>query len=267
METIIYEVRESVAEIALARAPANALDEPTLQKLLDALRRAAIDPEVRVVLLHSAIANRFCAGLDLKVLRDYGAQQLRGVLQKLYVDLFDVQFNLGKPSIAAVSGATRGGGMTVAVACDLVVASTAATFGYPEIDSGLLPAIHYVHLPRIVGRQRAFDLLFTGRTISAQDALELGLINRVVEEGHVLDAARQLAQTLASKPAETVRRGRAAFMSVIDQNYRRDIAAAVEQFCNVAAGEEARAGLAAFSGRRDPDRVRDSQAGSNELNA
>jgi len=252
METILYSVRNAVAEIAIARAPVNALDGATLQQLLDALRRASADSDVRVVLLHSAIAGRFCAGLDLKLLREYRSSQLRSVLQKLYVELFDAQFNLGKPSIAAVSGATRGGGMTVAVSCDLVVASATATFGYPEIDSGLLPAIHYVHLPRIVGRHRAFDLLFTGRAFSAREALDLGIINRVVEDRDVVDEARDLAQTLASKPSATLQRARAAFVSVIDQNYRRDIAAAVEQFCNVAADEEAREGISAFSERRAP---------------
>jgi enoyl-CoA hydratase len=252
MNSILYEIRDGVAEISLARPPVNALDESTLVELLAAFRQAATDQEARAVILHSAIQNRFCAGLDLKILHTYQPSQLRSVLQKLYVDLFDAQFALGKPSIAAVSGATRGGGMTVAVSCDLVVASRSATFGYPEIDSGLLPAIHYAHLPRIVGRHRAFDLLFTGRTFSAQEALDVGLINRIVDDAEVLDAARQLALSLMSKPAETVRRGRAAFMSAIDHNYRRDIQAAVEQFCNVALTEEAQEGLKAYLEGRKP---------------
>jgi enoyl-CoA hydratase len=252
VNSIRYEIRDDVAEISLDRAPANALDEPTLAELLIAFRRAAADRKARAVILHSAIQNRFCAGLDLKILRTYQPSQLRRVLQNLYVDLFDAQFALGKPSIAAVSGAARGGGMTVAVSCDLIVASRSTTFGYPEIDNGLLPAIHYAHLPRIIGRHRAFALLFTGRTFPAQEALDLGLINRIVDDDAVLDTARQLAQSLVSKPAETVRRGRAAFMSAIDENYRRDIQAAVEQFCNVALTEEAQEGLNAFFEGRKP---------------
>jgi enoyl-CoA hydratase len=251
MNSILYEIRDGVAEISLGRAPVNALDEPTLAELLAAFRRAAADRDARAVILHSAIQNCFCSGLDLKLLCTYPPSQLRSVLQKLYVDLFDAQFALGKPSIAAVWGATRGGGMTVAVSCDLIVASRSATFGYPEIDIGLLPAIHYAHLPRIIGRHRAFDLLFTGRTFPAQEALDIGLINRVVDNDAVLNTTRQLAQSLVSRPAETVRRARGAFMSAIDQNYRRDIQAAVEQFCNVALTEEAQEGLKAFfEGRR-----------------
>lgn len=250
METIEYNVRDGVAEIAMSRPPANALDEAMLVDLLAALRRAANDREARAVILHSAISSRFCAGLDLKVASAADPEQLYDITRKLYIELFDVQFNLGKPSISAVAGAARGGGMTVAVSSDMIVAATSATFGYPEIDNGLLPAIHYVHLPRVVGRQRAFDLLFTGRTFSATEAFELGLINRVVPDDDVLDNARALARTLASKPPEAVRRGRAAFMSALDQNYRRDIAAAVENFCNVANRAEARERLAAFAERR-----------------
>jgi enoyl-CoA hydratase/carnithine racemase len=252
MKTIEYSVRDGIAEISMSRPPANALDEAMLVDLLAALRRAAGDRDTRAVILHSAISGRFCAGLDLKVASAAGAEQLYDVTRKLYIELFDVQFNLGKPSISAVAGAARGGGMTVAVSSDMIVAAASATFGYPEIDSGLLPAIHYVHLPRVVGRQRAFDLLFTSRTFSATEAFSLGLINRVVPDDEVLDAARAIARTLASKPPEAVRRGRAAFMSALDQNYRREIAAAVENFCNVANGEEARERLAAFAERHKP---------------
>jgi enoyl-CoA hydratase/carnithine racemase len=252
MKTIEYSVRDGIAEISMSRPPANALDEAMLVDLLAALRRAAGDRDTRAVILHSAISGRFCAGLDLKVASAASAEQLYDVTRKLYIELFDVQFNLGKPSISAVAGAARGGGMTVAVSSDMIVAAASATFGYPEIDSGLLPAIHYVHLPRVVGRQRAFDLLFTGRTFSATEAFSLGLINRVVPDDEVLDAARAIARTLASKPPEAVRRGRAAFMSALDQNYRREIAAAVENFCNVANDEEARERLAAFAERHKP---------------
>ncbi|MFM0642159.1 enoyl-CoA hydratase/isomerase family protein [Paraburkholderia metrosideri] len=253
MGTIGYSVRDGIAEISMSRPPVNALDQEMLVDLLAALRRAEDDRDTRAVILHSAIAGRFCAGLDLKLASTASAEQLYDVTRKLYIELFDVQFNLGKPSISVVTGAARGGGMTVAVSSDMIVAAESATFGYPEIDNGLLPAIHYVHLPRVVGRQRAFDLLFTGRTFSATEAFGLGLINRVVPDDDVLDCARALARILASKPPEAVRRGRAAFMSALDQNYRRDIATAVENFCNVANRKEARERLLAFAGRHKTD--------------
>ncbi|MGV7241142.1 enoyl-CoA hydratase/isomerase family protein [Caballeronia sp. M23-90] len=247
-----YRVADGVAEILLDRPPANALDISTLDQLIASIRRASDDDNVGVVLLRSAIASRFCAGLDLKTLLDTSASGLHDILRRLYVDLFDAQYNLGKPSIAIVDGAVRGGGMTVAVSCDIVIASSTASFGYPEIDNGLLPAIHYVHLPRIVGRQRAFDLLFTGRTFSANEACDLGIVSRVVDEHNVLEETWALAKALNAKPRETVRRGRIAFMAALDQNYRREIAAAVDAFCNAANTESAREGLRAFAEKRTP---------------
>lgn len=252
MANINYVVRDGIAEIQLLKKPANALDLDTLDELVGALEYASKDSAARVVILCSGIDGRFCAGLDLKVLATQSLGGVHDTLRRLYVDLFDAQFNLGKPSISVVDGAVRGGGMTVAVSCDMVISSSTATFGYPEIDSGLLPAIHYVHLPRIVGRQRAFDLLFTGRTFTATEAAELGIVSRVVDEIGVLEEARAVARILTAKPAETVRRGRMAFMSALDQNYRRDIAAAVEAFCNTAATSSAREGLAAFLEKRKP---------------
>lgn len=252
MESVRYRVSDGIAEIHLDRAPANALDLATLDALIAAFRTAALDRSARVVVLRSAIAGRFCAGLDLKTLATIGPRELHETLHRLYVELFDAQFALGKPSIAVVEGAVRGGGMTVAVSCDLVVSANAATFGYPEIDNGLLPAIHYVHLPRIVGRQRAFDLLFTGRTFSADEACALGIVSHVAEEGALHDEVARLARTLAAKPPETVRRGRAAFMSALGADYRREIAAAVDAFCSVAVTPSAREGIAAFTEKRPP---------------
>src|SRR5262249_56827675 len=95
------------------------------------------------------------------------------------------QYQLGKASIAAVNGAARGGGMTLAVSCDVILAGKSATFGYPEIDLGVLPAIHFVHVPRIIGRHRAFELLFTGRPIDAEQAATLGVVHSVVPDAEL----------------------------------------------------------------------------------
>jgi len=165
-----YDVSDHIAEISLARAPVNALSLTLLEQLLAALQRAAADDNVRAVVLMSALPRRFSAGLDLRLLLGEPAAEARRFLQKLYVELADVQYNLGKPSIAAVGGAARGGGMTLAISCDVLLAGASATFGYPEIELGLVPAIHFVHLPKIVGRHRAFELLFSGRIFGAEEA-------------------------------------------------------------------------------------------------
>jgi enoyl-CoA hydratase/carnithine racemase len=149
-----------------------------------------------------------------------------------------------------VNGAARGGGMTLAISCDLIVAGRSATFGYPEIDVGLIPAIHFAHLPSIVGRYRAFDLLFSGRTFGAEEAAALGLVTRVVEDEDLLNEARALAGVLADKPGEALRRGRAMFRRVNDADYRRQVVAAVDDFCEVASTPQAREAVKTFLNQR-----------------
>ena len=252
MSTVRYEVRDNVAEILLDNPPVNALDDAVMDELLAALERARNDKTARAVILGTAIPKRFCAGLKLDAFRTGSSAEGRKLIDKIYVRLVDAQFNLGKPSVAAVTGAARGAGMTLAISCDLIVAADTATFGYPEIDVGLVPAIHFTHLPRIVGRYRAFELLFTGRTFDAQEAQSLGLVNRVAPADTELDEARTLARILAAKSPELMRIGKTAFMNAIDSDYRRGVAGAVELVCAVSSTEAFREGMAAFVEKRKP---------------
>lgn len=252
MNFVRYERRGNCAEILLDHAPLNTLTEPMVDELLDALQRAADNTGVRAVILASAVPGMFCAGLDLAALDACSDAQVQTLLDKLYVRLYDVQFNLGKPSLAAVAGAARGGGMTLAISCNMIVAGRAATFGYPEIDVGVIPAIHYAHLPRVIGRYRAFDLLFTGRSFGADEAAALGLVSRVVDDAAVLDDARRTAAVLASKPPAAVTFGRAIFMDENDRGLRESVAAAARNFCTIVRTEEAREGIRAFLEKRPP---------------
>jgi enoyl-CoA hydratase len=250
-EDLRYDVSGRIAEISLARPPVNALSLSLLEQLIAALRRAAADESVRAVVLTSALPRRFSAGLDLRLLLGKPASEVRELLDKLYVELAYAQYNLGKPSIAAVGGSARGGGMTLAISCDVLLAGKSATFGYPEIELGLIPAIHFVHLPRIVGRHRAFELLFSGRTFEAEEAASLGLVSRIVPDEKVRDEARALARVFATKPRTAMRLGRAAFLRANDD--RRGIGEAVENFCNVAATADAQEGVGAFIEKRLPN--------------
>ena len=247
-----YEVSEKVARIVLARPPVNALSLEMIRGVVAALNRAADDREARVVVLSSAVAKRFSAGLDLEILLGKRPEEIREFLQELYIKLYDAQYNLGKPSIAAVGGAARGGGMTIAVSCDVILAGESATFGYPEIDVGVLPAIHFAHLPRLIGRHRAFELLFSGRALAAREAFDLGIINNVVPDSELESEALKLAARFAAKSDTVLRIGRAAFMRQIDLDYRRSIANAVEDFCNAALTDAAQEGIRAFVEKRPP---------------
>src|SRR6516162_9437631 len=248
-----YEAAGRIAQISIERPPVNALNLALLEELIAALRRAAADDNIRAVVLASGVPRRFSAGLDLNLVLGKSTTKVRVLLQKLYLELTEAQYHLGKPSIAAVAGAARGGGMTLAISCDVLIAGESASFGYPEIDLGLVPAIHFAHLPRIVGRHRAFELLFSGRAFDAEEAAKLGLVSRIVPDERVRDEARAMARVFAAKSRTAMRLGRAAFVRVNDLDYRRGIGEAVENFCAVAATADAQEGLRAFVEKRPPN--------------
>ncbi len=249
---VTYAVSDQIARITLDRPPVNALRLDMIRGVVAALRRAAADEAVRAVILTSALPRRFCAGLQLDLVLGQTSDAIRELVGALYLDLHDAQRELGKPSIAAVGGAARGGGMTLAISCDVILAGASATFGYPEIDIGVLPAIHFAYLPRIVGRHRAFELMFSGRSFGAQEALELGLVSKVVADAELAEAAYALAKTFAAKSPAATRLGRAAFMRQNDDGERQRIADAVKDFCSAATGDAAQEGIRAFFEKRKP---------------
>ena len=159
-DAVRYAVAERVAHIVFDRPPVNALSLGMIRAVIAALRQAAADDEARAVVLSSAVARHFCAGLDLPCCSANPANRFANSSTRSMSSCMSAQCNLGKPSIATVGGSARGGGMTMAISCDVILAGLHATFGYPEINIGVLPAIHFAHLPRIAGRHRAFELLF-----------------------------------------------------------------------------------------------------------
>ncbi|MDP3820460.1 MAG: enoyl-CoA hydratase-related protein [Burkholderiales bacterium] len=254
---IRLEVTDGIAEVLLDNPPVNALTDALLDALMAALREAGSDPRVRAIVLGSAIPGRFCAGLDLPRFKDSSPAEVHATVGRLYSQLFELQSSLPKPTIAAVSGAVRGGGMSVAITCDMLIAADDASFGYPELDVGLLPAIHYTHLPRIVGRYRAFDLLFTGRVFDAREAMALGLVGRTAPADLVLSEAHKLAHIFAAKSPALMRLGKAAFVRATDNGYRQGAANAVDLISTVFGTDDCREGLAAFAEKRLPAWARD----------
>lgn len=252
MSAVSYSVSERIANIVVSRPPVNALDLVTIRELIEAVRRAGQDAGVDAVVISSGLPKVFVAGLDLDEMLGKPTDQVHELLSHLYVELHEAQRQLGKPSIAVVEGAARGAGMTVAIACDVIVCGERATFGYPEIDIGLIPGIHFVHLPRLIGRHRAFELLFSGRAFDASEAAALGLVSHVAPLGQALDEARRLARRFAAKSPEVMRLAKAAFTRAADMDYGRSVAEVVEAFCVIAATQDAQEGLRAFAEKRAP---------------
>jgi enoyl-CoA hydratase/carnithine racemase len=253
MAEVGYTIRDRVAEVILDRPPVNALSLELIGEVNAAFRRAAADDDVRAVILASANPKVFSAGLDLDIVRGKTGRDMKRFLDRLYLELAEIQYKLGKPSIAAVEGAARAGGMTLAVSCDMLIAGGRASFGYPEINVGIIPAIHFVLLPKLVGKHRAFELLFGGEPIDAERAAALGLINRVVPQGSALEAARALAQAMAAKAPAVVRLGRNAFHRANTLDHFRSIEDVADALCATVELPEAQEGLAAFVEKRPPN--------------
>jgi enoyl-CoA hydratase len=182
-ELVHYAVSDAIAEITLDRAPVNALSMPLIDALLEALGKARDDASVRAVIIASA-QKVFCAGLDLDIVRGKRGTEVKPFLERLYFALNDIQYRMGKPTIAAIDGAARAGGMTIAISCDMIIAGEGSTFGYPEIDVGLIPALHFVQLPRLVGKHQAFGPLFLGDPFDAATAFRMGSALGSGAEGH-----------------------------------------------------------------------------------
>ncbi len=250
-ELVHYTVSDQIAEITLDRAPVNALSMPLIDALLEALGKAREDDAVRAVIIASA-HKVFCAGLDLDIIRGKRGIDAKLFLERLYFALNDIQYRMGKPTIAAIDGAARAGGMTIAISCDMIIAGDAATFGYPEIDVGLIPALHFVQLPRLVGKHQAFGPLFLGDSFDAATAFRMGLISEVVPKGTALDRARAIARRFAEKSPIVMKIGRDAFMRACDADYRRAIENAAESFALVATTRDCQEGLDAFVEKRSP---------------
>ncbi|WP_089937505.1 enoyl-CoA hydratase/isomerase family protein [Candidatus Entotheonella palauensis] len=247
-----YEVKDHVATLTMDRPPVNALDFKLMDDILAALRRAGDDPEVRAVVVNSAAERAFCAGLDLKAIQEWSSSDVKRFLEKIYIELYDVQNGLGKPSVAAVRGAARGGGISIAISCDMIVAGETSSFSYSEIHVGLIPAIHLIHLPRLVGRYRAFDLLFNGPAFGANEAVDIGIVSRVVIDAEVDATAWNVAHQLAGRSPSAMRIGREMFKLVNDHGFRNQLPHVINAFAQLSETEDAKEGFRAFVEKRPP---------------
>lgn len=250
---IDYEVKERVATIALNRAPVNAIDHAMIDAIHAGMRRAEADREVRAVILTSALPGMFSGGMDLRMVAEGDAQDLRAFVTKFYIGTMDIQYVMTKPTIAAVNGPARGAGMTLSITSDVILAADDIDLGYPEIDVGVIPAIHYVHLPRQISRHKAFELLFTGKPISAQEAVSLGIINHAVPRDELMARAFAMAQEFAGKSPTIMALGRQSFMRANDLDYRRNVENQIETLCNIFSTPDGREGLRAFLEKRRPN--------------
>lgn len=250
--TILYEKRDFWAKIVLNRPEQrNAINKEMAKELNSALRMAGQDDDVRVVMVTGA-GTAFCAGIDLKLFSRMNSLEFREFMETFYWEMTDIHYNLTKPTMAVLNGPSLAAGNSIAFSCDMVIASEKARIGYPEINVGLIAAMHLVMLPRILERHKAFELVFTGDAISATEAAHIGLINRVVPHDRLEEEAMELARKLASKSPLVTKYTKQAFYRSLDVEFRKAIADAADILCALFNSEDSKEGLRAFAEKRPP---------------
>jgi enoyl-CoA hydratase len=208
-EHVVYEVRERTAWIRIDRPErSNAMAVQTTNELGAAFVRAGEDPEVWAIVVTGTGDRAFCAGGDLKEMDEIArsGRDIHVPMTGLYRNAFEVLLETPKPTIAALNGAALAGGCELALCCDLRIAVSGVLIGLPEAKRGMGANLGSVLLPRLIPRAIAMELLYTARSITAEEAQSIGLVNRVVSRERFGDEVRALAAEITANAPLTLRR-------------------------------------------------------------
>ena len=247
---ILAETFDRVGLVRLNRPKAlNALNNTLLGELMDALAAFDADPGIGAMVI-TGDERAFAAGADIKEMADSSAVQM---LQNDKIAQFDRIRKITKPVIAAVSGWCLGGGNELMMSCDMVVASETARFGQPEINLGVIPGAGGTQrLTRAVGKVIAMEMVLNNRMLTAEDALNYGLVNRVVPVERCLDEALELAAEVAARAPLAVRLGKEAVNQAFEAFLSDGLADERRAFYFLFATEDQKEGMQAFINKRKP---------------
>ncbi len=250
---LLYEVRERIGRLTINRPEKlNALDRLTMQEIDRAVAAAREDPEVGVVIVTGIGEKAFVAGADVAELA--AQSPVEGTAySRAGQTVLDRLESLGKPSLAALNGYTLGGGLELAMACTLRIASDSARLGQPETTLGIIPGYGGTQrLSRLVGRGRASELILTGEPIDAAEAYRIGLVNRVVPSAQLLPASEALARTILSRGPLAIRYALRAIHQGLEMTQAGGLELEAALFGLTCATEDMREGTRAFMEKRKP---------------
>ena len=250
-QNLLYEKEDGVVVITINRPKAlNALNIDTLLEIKTAVEHAAADDEVMVLIFTGAKEKSFVAGADITYMMNINALQGRefGMLGQ---QIFRLIENLPKPVIAAVNGFALGGGLELAMACDLRVCSENSLFGQPEVGLGVTPGFGGTQrMPRLVGAGMAKELLFTGDTIDAFEALRIGLVNHVVTADQLLVYVKNMARKICFRGQIAVRFCKVAVNEGLQTDIDRGLSIEADLFGLCFSSEDQKEGMKAFIEKR-----------------
>ena len=244
-EFVGVETEQGVATIRLDRPPMNALNTQVVTELADAAAQVSADDDVRAVVIYGG-ARVFAAGADIKEMAEAGYAQIAAHSGRLQSSLNAIA-RIPKPVVAAITGYALGGGLELALCADFRVMGDGAKAGQPEILLGVIPGAGGTQrLPRLIGPARAKDIVYTGRFVAAQEAVAIGLADKIVPDAGVYQAARELAGRFATGPALALRAAKRA----IDDGLEVGLDAGLEierlHFAGLFATEDQRTGMRSF---------------------
>ena len=252
-EEVLYQIDNGIAIITINRpSKYNALNSAVVSKLTELFKQAEADPTVRVAILTGSGEKAFAAGADISEFKGKDSKSVRPLAESgqnlcTYIE------SMSKPVIAVVNGFALGGGCEIAMACDIRYASANARFGQPEINLGIIPGFGgTVRLPRLVGLGIAKELVYSGDPIKADEALRIGLVNKVFEtvEDLKLEASK-LALKLASKPGVATKLAKQSLNKAWETPLEENLEYEVDVFCEVFDTEDKVEGVDAFLTKRD----------------
>lgn len=253
LEQVELELRGHVATVTLNRPDQrNPLSATMLRDLASAFRWCKDEPDVRVTVLTGA-GRVFCAGADLSSFDGEMTAVEKFRSRDLFVDLFVLMSELGKPIVGRINGHALAGGFGLACSCDILVAVDTGAFGTPEINVGIWPMMIQAILSRSIPRKVLLEMEMLGNRWTAAQLQALGIVNRVVPQGQLDSAVAEIAEQLAKKSPVAMRLGRDSFYRQQDMDFRAAMHYLHGQFLLVSQTEDSREGIKAFFEKREPD--------------
>jgi enoyl-CoA hydratase len=253
-DELLYEVSDGVATLTLNRPEQrNALNGELLSALVEGVKRARDDAEVRVVVLTGAGEKVFCAGADLGGFAAEVPLVEKHFASDLFLEFFRLMPRLGKPSLCAANGHALAGGMGLALSCDLLIAKEGARFGTPEINVGAFPYMIMSIIYRNVPRKKVNEMMLLGEQISAEEAVTYGLANKVVPAGEFEAAVNEWTTKLAAKSPVLMRLGHDAMHRQQDMALDDALEFLRSQLSLTFSTEDIQEGVKAFFEKRDPE--------------
>ncbi|MFD0693533.1 enoyl-CoA hydratase/isomerase family protein [Paenibacillus sp. GCM10027628] len=255
VETLDCSVIGKTAVIQLNRPPMNALNKQLFIELYQVLSDIEQDDRIQAVIVTGSGERAFAAGADMSEMKDLDAAGM-SKWNQISRRAFDKAANIGKPIIAAINGLALGGGCELALCCDFRISSEHAKIALPEINLGIIPGGGGTQrLQRLIGQAKAKELLYFGDMISAQEALDCGLVHKVVPHDALLDAAHEWAAKLADKPAVALRMMKTAVQTGADTDLNDAITIESVCFGNTFTTQDRQEGMTAFFEKRKPNYV------------